>query len=135
MPGLQIYTRDVADYFASTPLTLFNRENTLVVVSIAQLQKLAQHSDFKTAITYTMGLPMLCGALAELTSTHKAHIITQQGNKILLAVDGKVLVTELPVEPDTWRLKTAVAASIWWLQNPSKPLEAIATGITQISWE
>lgn len=134
MPGLQIYTRDAADYFTNTPLTLFNREHTLLVISIAQLQKLALHSDFKTAITYTMGLPQLCSALGELTSTHKAYIATQQGNKLVLAVDGKVLVTELPTEPDTWRLKTATAASVWWLQNPTKPLEAIATGITQISW-
>lgn len=134
MPDLQIYTRDAADYFTNTPLVLLNREHTLLVISIAQLQKLALHSDFKTAITFTMGLPQLCSALGELTSTHRAHIVTQQGNKIVLAVDGKVLVTELPREPETWRLNTATAASVWWLQNPGKPLEAIATAITQINW-
>ena len=30
-----------------------------------------------------------------------------------------------------WRLKVAAYASVWWLQNPSKPLEAITTAVRE----
>jgi hypothetical protein len=134
MPGLQTYTRDAVDYFAATANTLLDRETTLLVVSLAQLQKIAISAKSQTAITFDMGLANLCSALSELTQVHKAHIITQQFSNIITAVDGKVIVTTLESEPDTWRLKTATTASVWWMQNPGKPLEAIATAITQIAW-
>lgn len=134
MPGLHIYTRDAVDYFANTALTLLGREQTLVVLSIAQLQKLAVSAKYQTAITFDMGLPNLCKALSELTQMHQAHIITQQFNSVITAVNGDVIVTTLESEPDKWRLKVATAASVWWMQNPTKPLEALATAITQVAW-
>lgn len=134
MPGLQTYTRDAADYFSDTSLTLLDRENTLLVLSFAQLQKFAVSAKSQTAITFDMGLPNLCNALSELTQVHKASIITQQFSNIIIAHDGKVVVTALETEPEKWRLKTAVAASIWLMQNQAVPLEALATSITQIAW-
>lgn len=134
MPGLQIYTRDAADYFTNTSTVLLDREHTLLVLSIAQLQKFALSAKSQTAITFDMGLPNLCRALSELTQVHNAHIITQQFTNIITAVDGRVMVTSLDVEPEKWRLKVATAASVWWLQNPTKPYEALATAITQVSW-
>lgn len=134
MPGQQVYTRDAADYFSVTALTLLDREDTLLVLSFAQLQKFAMSAKSQTAITFDMGLANLCSALSELTQVHKAHIITQQFSNIIAACNGKVIVTSLEVEPEKWRLKTATEASVWWMQNPTKPLEAIATAITQIAW-
>jgi hypothetical protein len=26
-----------------------------------------------------------------------------------------------------WRIETAATAAVWWLQNPSKPFEALTT--------
>lgn len=134
MPGLQIYTRDAIDYFYSHPATLLDRENTLLVVSIAQLQKLCTTAKFETPITFSMGLVALCEALTRLTSHYKAYICVLDGSTIVTAVAGHCISTKLPSEPTEWRLKTASAASVWWLQNPSRPLESIATAITQLNW-
>lgn len=134
MAGPQIYTRDSADYFTHQPLALLGRPDTLLVLSLAQLQKYAQHASFATPITFTMGLPKLYEALRELTNLHKASIITQHQNVIIVAVKGAVLVTKLAETPVTWRLKTATSASVWWLQNPNLELEALATAITQTKY-
>lgn len=134
MPGLQIYTRDAVDYFYAHPATLLDREDTLIVVTIAQLQKLCTAVSFRTPITYSMGLIALCEALHALTSQFKVHICVLDGSTIVTAVQGQCISTKLPAEPEQWRLKTATVASVWWLQNPTKPLESIATAITQLQW-
>ena len=134
MPGQQIYTRDAIDYFYAHPHTLLERENTLIVVSIAQLQKLCMNARFETPITFSMGLVALCEALTRLTSRYKANVCVLEGSTIITAAGGQCVSTQLPSEPKQWRLKTATAASVWWLQNPSRPLESIATAITQLNW-
>ena len=134
MPGLQIYTRDAIDYFYSDPRVLFGRDNTLLVVSIAQLQKLCIGLKFSTPITFNMGLVSLCETLVSLTNQFAAHICVLDGANVVTAADGRCISTKLPAEPSTWRLKTAVAGSVWWLQNPSRPLESIATAVTQLTW-
>lgn len=134
MPGLQIYTRDAVDYFYAHPQTLFEREYTLLVVSIAQLQKLCLGLAFPTPITYSMGLVALCDALRDLTSHFKAYVCVLEGSNLVVAAEGQCVTTKLAQEPAEWRLQTATAASVWWLQNPNRPLEAIATAITQVSW-
>jgi len=134
MPGLQIYTRDAADYFNASPKTVIDRPDTLLIVSLAQLQKYCRALSWPAAITFDMGIGPLCTLLSELTSTHKASFAVQYSNTIIVAVDGRVVITKLPAEPAHWRLRTAAAASVWWLQNQSRPLEAIATAITQLSW-
>lgn len=134
MPGLQIYTRDALDYFYSHPLTIFNRENTLIVTTIAQLQKFCNQLKWPIAITYDMGLGPLCTQLSKLTTTHQTHLAVLYGPTIVVAANGQCISTKLPTEPAEWRLKTATAATVWWLQNPDKPLQAISTAITQLTW-
>lgn len=131
MPGIQIYTRDAADYFYSSPKTLFERPDTLIVASIAQLQKFCKQLQWQKAITFDMGLGQLCELLQQLTTKYKTYITVQYSNSIIVAVNGQVMITKLASEPNKWRLNTAVAASVWWLQNPSEPFKAIATSITQ----
>ncbi len=134
MAGPQIFTRDALEYFTNTPLILFDRPETLLVMSLPQLQKYAQHSKYTAAITFKMGLNQLAKAVSELSSIHKAYLVVQNDTNILTGVSGKVVVTKMVNVPDSWRLKTAASASVWWLQNPQKPLEAIATSITQVSY-
>lgn len=134
MPGLQIYTRDGVDYFYANPTVLFERADTLLVVSLAQLQKLCGQLKWPTAITASMGLEALCLELADITKTYPVYIAVLYGKAIVTAVGGQCVATTLKTEPHAWRLKTASAASVWWLQNPSRPLEAIATSVTQIQF-
>jgi len=134
MPKLQIYTRDAADYFNASVKTVLDRPDTLLVISLAQLQKYCHSIGWPAAVTFDMGVGPLCTLLQELTSVHKASIIVQYFASIIVAVDGEIVVTKLPSEPKSWRLKTATAASVWWLQNQTQPLKAIATAITEVGW-
>lgn len=134
MPGMMIYTQDAADYFYSFPQTLFDRFDTLLVISIAQLQKFCRQLHWPKAVTLEMGIGQLCELLQALTTTYKTYLVVEYAGNMITAVDGHVIVTKLPKEPQRWRLKTATTASVWWLQNPSEPLKAIATAITQINW-
>ena len=134
MPGLQIYTRDAADYFNASVRTVLDRPDTLLVISLAQLQKYCHSLGWPAAVTFDMGVGPLCTLLRELTSVHKAYITVQYLTVLITAVDGEVIVTKLPSEPHRWRLQTAATASVWWLQNKNRPLESIATAITQVGW-
>jgi hypothetical protein len=130
--GLQIYVRDAADYFLQTPLPLLQREDTLLVLSIAELQKYTQKVKFTSAFTFNMELLQLVEALHDFTLVYPCQIITEHKGQIAAAYNGQVISTKLAAEPKTWRLKTAAAAAVWWLQNPTRPLEAIATAINQV---
>ena len=118
-------TKDAVDYFAKTPELLLTRENTLLVVSFAQLQKLALGIRFTTAFMFNMDFLRLIEALHNFTEKYQAAIITQHLDTIFVAVNGQVSTTKLPEERPIWRVKTAASASVWWLQNPAKPFEAL----------
>jgi len=133
--GLQVYTRDSLEYFSTHPEIIFSRDETLLVLSLSQLQKMLIELKEKNPITFDMGIVKLSQVLSELTLKYKATLITQYDNAILVAQGGKGIATTLPLTPQKWRLKVAAVSAVWWIHNPKQPLEAIATAITQINWD
>ena len=133
--GIQIYTRDSLEYFSTHPENIFNRDETLLVLSLSQLQKMLIELKAGTPVTFDMGVVKLSQLLSELTLTYKVTLMTQYGAAILVAHRGRGVITSLPSIPQKWRLKSAAAAAVWWIQNPSKPLEALATALTQVDWD
>lgn len=132
IPGLQIYLNDATDYFINTPLTLLNRPNTLIILSLAELQKYSAQAKFTKAFTSDMELLQLVETLHEFTKTYPCHICLEHKMQAVVASGGQVMSTRLSIEPKSWQLKLATSMAVWWLQNPSKPLQAIASAITQI---
>ncbi|MDL2342412.1 MAG: hypothetical protein QFB87_05035 [Patescibacteria group bacterium] len=129
--GQLTITCDAVDYMVATPYPILQRPDTLLVLSFAQLQKLGVAIKYSNAFTYSMDLLHLIDALYELTKRYKMTIITKHLDTILLAVDGQVVTTKVIAPLPIWRLRFAAQASIWWLQNPTKPLEALTTAIHQ----
>ena len=129
--GQVTLTCDAIDYLVATPYPVLQRPNTLLVLSFAQLQKFGVNIKYSNAFTFSMDLLRLIDALSELTKRYKMAIITKHLDTILVAVDGYVTTTKLTKPMPVWRLKTAASASVWWMQNPSKPLEALTTGVFQ----
>ncbi len=126
-------TKDALDYTLSAPQSILTRPNTLVVATVAELQKLATQANSTTAITFSMDLLHMIDALHDLTSTYPAMIITKHLDTIIVAVGGQVSTTKASEDKEeAWRIKTAAHASVWWLQHPQKPFEAITTSIAQI---
>jgi len=128
--GQLTITKDAADYFTAAPLILLNRPETTLVVSFAQLQKLATNAHFSRVFTFSMDLVRLVEALHEFTVKYPTNIIVKHLQNIFVAVNGQVSTTKLDEDTDVWRVKTAAHAAVWWLQNPGKPFEALTTSLS-----
>lgn len=127
--GQLTITKDAADYFTSTPQKVMYRPNTLFVVSLAQLQKLASSAGFTRAFIFSMDLLRLVETLREFTNSYSTSIIVKHLDTLLVATGGRVSTTRLPEDKETWRVETATHAAVWWLQNPSNPFEALTTAV------
>jgi hypothetical protein len=125
--GRLVLTHDVADYFRELPLTVMDRENTLVVVTIAQLQKMFIHTPTITAVTFGMTTPQLVDALHDYTAVHPVAIMTKHNDLIFVAYKGSVSTTKNSDE--FWRTKLSARASVYWLQSPHQLFEAVTTSV------
>jgi hypothetical protein len=129
--GQVTLTKDSVDYLSISPVTLLNRPDTLLVLSFAQLQKLATNAHFKTALTFDMDFLRLIDTLHEFTLKYKASFIVKRAETIFVAVDGWVSTTKLDKDIDVWRVKTAAHAAVWWLQNPTKLFQSLTTSVVE----
>jgi len=130
-PGRLALTKDAADYFIGAPGPLLDRQDSLLVISFAQLQKLAAKARFPVALTFEMDFLRLVDSLHEFSLKHQPAIIVKHLETIFVAADGRVSTTKLDADLDIWRVKTAAHAAVWWLQNPSKVFEALTTSLTK----
>ncbi|TAH36268.1 hypothetical protein EYC59_01155 [Candidatus Saccharibacteria bacterium] len=129
--GQATITKDAADLFCVQPFSILQRPDTLLVISMGQLQKLGTNAKFARAFTSTMGLVQLVEALHEFTKRFTPYIITRHADQFIVAVNGQVSTTKCPADHPIWRVQTAASASVWWLQTPGKPFEALTTSVTK----
>jgi hypothetical protein len=127
--GRLTLTKDAVDYFVRSPGALLERSDRLLVLSFAQLQKLAAHARFTSAFTFGMDLLRLVEQLHDFSERWPAGLITEHQGTILVASDGQVSTTPLAGRPAAWRVPVAAAAGVWWLQNPAKRFEALTTAV------
>jgi hypothetical protein len=127
--GQVTLTKDAVDYFTTAPLPLLNRETSTLVLSFAQLQKLAVGARFPKAFTFNIDLLRLVELLHEFTKQFRLNIATKHLENIFVAANGQVSSTKLTEDVSIWRLKTAAHASVGWLQNPSKTFESLTTSL------
>ena len=127
--GQLAITQDAADYFIKTPRAVLARPDTLLVISFAQLQKIASSARFTKAFTFNMDLVRLVEALHDFTLLYQTAIIVKHLDIILCAVAGEVTTTKLATEREIWRVAAAAHAIVWWLQNPSKSFAALTASV------
>jgi len=119
---------DSLDYFLENSRELLNRDNSLLTLNLGKLQKLAKHSRPGTPILNKMNLNEFVTVLADWTNGTPVSLITKHLDNILIASGGKVSST--PYDEDIlWQTELAAYASVWWLQQPTKPFESITTAI------
>lgn len=131
--GQLTITKDAADYFTSTPQKILERPDTTLVISLAQLQKLSSSAKFPLAFTFGMDLLHLVETLHEFTEKYQANIIVKHLDNIFVAASGQVSSTKFTEDTEIWRVQTAAHASVWWLQNPAKPFEALTCAVYEIA--
>lgn len=127
--GRLTLTKDAADYVVGAPDKILSRPDSLLLLSFAQLQKLATKARFTTALTFEMDLLHLVDALHEFTMKHAAAIIVKHLETVFVTLDGQVSSTKLAEDIEVWRVKTAARAATWWLQTPAKPFEALTSSL------
>ncbi len=131
-PGAVTLTKDAIDYAVSLPQSILSRDQTLLVLSLAQLQRLGTAAKAPIAVRYQMDLLQLVDWLHLFTLSHAPYLIVKHLDTVFVAVSGQVSTTRLPADIPIWRLKTAAHASVWWLQNPSKPFEALTAAVASM---
>jgi hypothetical protein len=127
--GQVTMTQDAVDYVMTASEQVVGRPNTTLVLSFAQLQKLATNAKFTSAFTFDMDFLRLIDALHEFTAKHKLNIVVKHLQNIFVAVKGEVSSTKLDEDIKIWRVTTASKTAVWWLQNSSTPFEALTTAI------
>lgn len=127
--GQVTLTKDVADLFCQEPLAILHRPNTLLVIAMGQLRRLGSNARFPRAFTSEMGLVQLVENLHEFTKRFRLAIITKHQGHYIVALNGQVSTSKIKTDKPVWRLSAATAASVWWLQTPSKTFEALTTAV------
>lgn len=127
--GQLVITRDAVDLLKNSAATLLDRENTLLVVSFAQLQKLFQSVYYPKVLTFSMQLTNFVDALHKFTITYPVAIMVLHRETLCVAYDGKVSTTTWENPMAIWRGTTAAKAAAFWLWSPGKTFEAITTSL------
>jgi len=129
--GKVIITRDALDYFTKNPPTLIERDCSTIVASLAQLRDLTTSLQITEPIGFNMDLLHLVDRLHELTDKYPANIVVKHHEHLCIAVDGEVVTTKLDIDEKIWRVTRAAQAAVWWIQNPNKPVEALASAMLE----
>lgn len=124
--GQLTLVQDGLDYFLNQPQTILKRNNTVIVPTFAQLQKLAIRAGTTTPITSTMDFLHFTEALRVFSSDHETTLITQHAETIFVAIDGQVSSTKSPEKDE---ITLASHGAVWWLQHKSKPFEALTSSL------
>lgn len=127
--GQLTLTKDAADVFCQQPIGILHRPDTLMVIAMGQLRRLGIEAHFPRAFTSEIGLVRLADGLHEFTKRFPLYIITRHQDHYVVAMNGRVSTTKLVREQPVWRVQTAAKASVWWLQSPEKPFEALTTAV------
>lgn len=127
--GQVTLTKDAVDYATSAPHAVLDRAETLLVLSLSQLQRLGTAARTTEAVAFGMDMLHLVDWLHNFTLAHVPHLIVKHLDHLFVAAAGQVSTTKLESKPELWRVATAAHASVWWLQNPSRPFEALTTSL------
>jgi hypothetical protein len=124
-----VLTKDAVDYVVSLPTLALERPNTLLVLSFAQLQRLATAAHFERPLTFSMDLLRLVDWLNAFTCRFATHIVVKHLDQLFVAVNGEVSTTKLAHDLPIWRLKIATHAAVWWIQHRTKAFEGITAAV------
>jgi NAD(P)H-hydrate repair Nnr-like enzyme with NAD(P)H-hydrate dehydratase domain len=122
-------TRDAVDLLLNSPEALVERDDTLLVMSFAQLQKLFTKVYYPKILTFSMQLQQLVEALHKFTITYPVSVVTFHQDTIVIASGGQVATMPWDNPLSIWKGTVATNASAYWIWNPKKPLEAATASL------
>lgn len=123
-------TQDAVEYFRETPALLVDRKDTLIVLSLSQLQKIFINTPSIIPITLSMNTVQLVEALHGYTLKHAAMLVTVHGGLLYVAVQGRVSTTAC--NKDIWRVESAARMCVFWMHNTAKQFETVTTAAVEL---
>lgn len=127
--GQLTITRDSVDMLLTAPDIVVERDDTLLVVSFAQLQKLFSKVYYPKILTFSMQMQQLVEALHKFTITYPVTIMTYHQDQLVVASAGQVTTTPWDSPMSIWKGMVATSAAAYWLWNPKKPLQAATASL------
>ena len=127
--GQLTVTRDAVDLLLNALEVMVERDNTLLVVSFAQLQKIFTKVYYPKILTFSMQLQQLVETLHKFTITYPVTVMTFHQDQLVIASSGQVTTTTGVNPMSIWKGTVATQAAAYWLWNPKKPLEAATTSL------
>ena len=126
-----ILSGDALEIFYEHPEDIFDRENTILVLTLSQLQKMAPQLGVEIPITHKMGLVQIVEALHSITEDRETMVLTHHQDNLIVAMYGEVSTTSVESD-ENWQLQTASKAAVYLLQHPEKPFQAVTTSVLSI---
>lgn len=119
--GLLALAGDSLDYFTAQAAKLTRRSNTLIIAELGRLQKLAAPS----LIQQNADLSKVIGQISNWTSQTGLAIVTEHSKQLIVAYQQQISTTPVKHKADDPAL--SACATVWLLQQPEKPFEALTT--------
>jgi NAD(P)H-hydrate repair Nnr-like enzyme with NAD(P)H-hydrate dehydratase domain len=123
--------RDAIDLVKNSSHALVEREQTIVVASFAQLQKLFQAVYFPKIVTFNMQLLQLVETLHKFTITYPCTIVTLHNDTLIIADKGEVYTIAWSDTMAIWRGSVATKIATFWLWQPGRRAQAILSSLGQ----
>lgn len=120
---------EAAHYFIQTADAVLARPDTLLVITVPQLQKLVTAARSPLAITSNMDLLRFIDALHSFTKTHPVNLMVEHLGSVCVASGGQVSSTRFSQPRAGKEIAMAAHAATWWLQNPGKTFEALTVSL------
>jgi len=121
--GPLVLSGDSLDYFFEDPRPIIDRVQTVLVGSLSQVQKLLVG---RALIKHSDDLVRIVELLAGFSKDAPSSVITHAAGQVIVAHGGQVSTT--PAE-QVDLIQLAAYASVWRLQQPTRPLEALTCGV------
>lgn len=122
--GQVTVSQDSLDYFLGPNSPFLNRPNTLSAINMSKLQKLGKNNHPDPPIRHSMNLHELVKLLGEWGT----NVITKHADSFVAACGKRVSTTPSKKEQN-WQTELAAYASVWLIQQPQKPFEALTTAV------
>ena len=125
-----ILVGDTIDNLLKTP-DFMHKPESIAILTLLQLQKLAIKLKFTKAFTSSMSLTNLVEAMHELISLYSLSIVLPFENNIIIASNGSITTTKI-VNISSVNTVIASVASVWVMQNPNNIIKALTTAIINV---
>jgi len=127
--GPLVITRDGVDLLIESASDLASRNDTLLVISFSQLQKLFQKIYYPVVLTHSMNVIQLVEAIHKFTISYPATIAVLYQNQIFIADEGMVTSTPFTNTMSYIKGNLATKMALYWLWNPNKKLAGLTASI------